>query len=306
MSGTIVVVGSLNMDMVVRVPRHPGPGETILGEDFNTFPGGKGANQAVAAARLGAAVKMIGRLGADAFGDALLETLQRDGVDISQVLRHPGVKTGVAMISVDADGQNSIVVAPGANARLTAEDISAAESVFTDAAVVVLQLEIPLPAVKRAAELGKKYGAKVVLNPAPAQPLEDSLAKLVDYIIPNQSELAILINSFQEGSVERAAARLKDKGFQKVVVTLGENGAFFLEGDRNLYLPTFPVTVVDTTAAGDAFVGAFSVALSEGISIEKAILWGNAAGALAVTRPGAQPSLPAREEVERLLAQGRF
>lgn len=306
MSGTIVVVGSLNMDMVVRVLRHPGPGETILGEDFNTFPGGKGANQAVAAARLGTAVKMIGRVGADAFGDALLETLQRDGVDISQVLRHPGVKTGVAMISVDADGQNSIVVAPGANARLTAEDISAAESVFTDAAVVVLQLEIPLPAVKRAAELGKKYGAQVVLNPAPAQPLEDSLAKLVDYIIPNQSELANLINSCQESSVERAAARLKDKGFQKVVVTLGEKGAFLLEGDRNLYIPAFPVTVVDTTAAGDAFVGAFSVALSEGTSIEKAVMWSNAAGALAVTRLGAQPSLPSREEVERLLAQGRF
>ncbi len=303
MTGHIVVVGSLNMDLVVRAPRHPQPGETILGGDFRTFPGGKGANQAVAAARLGAAVQMIGRVGADAFGDALLQTLAQDGVNTAHVRRDQETPTGVALITLNAAGQNAIVVAPGANARVTPQDVVAAQAALAGAAVLLLQLECPLPAVAKAIELAKQHRAQVVLNPAPAQPLDAALLSQVDYLLPNQNELALLTGL---GDIRPAMSRLQAVGVRRVVVTLGEEGVLVAEGGSEVHLPAHGVTVVDTTAAGDAFAGAFAVALLEGHSTRQAAAWGNAAGALAVTRAGAQPSLPRRDELEKFLAAARM
>jgi len=302
MTGHIVVVGSLNMDLVVRAPRHPQPGETIMGGDFRTFPGGKGANQAVAAARLGAAVQMIGRVGADAFGDALLQTLAQDGVAARHVRRDQEAPTGVALITLNAAGQNAIVVAPGANARVTPEDVVAAEAAFAGAAVLLLQLECPLPAVAQAIELAKQHGAQVVLNPAPAQPLDVALLAKVDYLLPNQNELALLTG---RDAIRPAVSRLQAVGVRRIVVTLGEEGVLVAEDDSEIHIPAHGVTVVDTTAAGDAFAGAFAAALLEGHSTRQAAAWGNAAGALAVTRAGAQPSLPRRSELEKFLAEAR-
>lgn len=298
MAGHIVVVGSLNMDLVVRSPRHPQPGETLLGTEFHTFPGGKGANQAVAAARLGGQVKMIGRVGADAFGDALIQTLSQDGVDTRHIARLQDAPTGVALITVDAAGQNTIVVVPGANGELSPPDLLAAESAFETASVVVMQLEIPLLTVAYAADLARRRGACVVLNPAPAQPLGTTL-KQVDVLIPNQPEAALLTGA---ASARDAAKRLRASGVRSVIVTLGEDGVLVVEGETETHLPPHRVSVVDTTAAGDAFVGAFAVALAEGRSTREAAAWGNAAGALAVTRAGAQPSLPSRAELEQFLA----
>ena len=297
-TNTIVVVGSINMDLVVRSPRLPAPGETILGAEFHMFPGGKGANQAVAAARLGAAVKLIGRVGTDAFGDALLQTLAQDKVELEHVARDPDMPTGVALITVDAAGQNTIVVVPGANGRLTPEDISLAEAAFVGASVLLLQLEIPLPAVERAIELAQRRHVRVVLNPAPACPLDAALLSRVDDLIPNQTELALLSGA---GSTREAIEHLRGMGVRRIVVTLGEEGALVVEDGQEIHAPSHRVTVVDTTAAGDAFVGAFAVALSEGRSTREAAAWGTAAGALAVTRAGAQPSLPTRAELASLL-----
>jgi ribokinase len=301
MKGHIVVVGSLNMDLVVRSPRHPQPGETIIGSDFRTFPGGKGANQAVAAARLGAKVKMIGRVGKDAFGDTLLQTAAKDGVDTTFIHRDPHAATGVAMITVSAQGQNTIVVASGANGQLTPEDISDAKAAFEGAAVLLLQLETPLHTVEHAVELAQRYGLQVVLNPAPAQPLPADLLARIDYIVPNEIELASLTG---EDDLHAAIHQLLAIGVQHVIVTLGEKGVLVADDGREIPLPAHQVEVVDTTAAGDALVGAFSVALMEGQSPVQAARWGNAAGALAVTRAGAQPSLPYRENLERFLEIG--
>jgi ribokinase len=296
----IVVVGSLNMDLVVHAPRHPQPGETILGSEFHTFPGGKGANQAVAAARLGGQVRMIGLVGQDDFGDALLQTLASDGVDAEHVLRHASAATGVALITVDAAGQNTIVVASGANGRLTPGDVSAAEDAFRGASLLLVQLESPLPAVGRALELARRHGLRTVLNPAPAQPLELALLARVDYLVPNETELALLTGI----DARREALReLHRWGVGRVIVTLGECGVLIAEDGGELHLPAYHVVPVDTTAAGDAFVGAFAVALTEGRSVDKAAVWANAAGALAVTRLGAQPSLPTRAELTGFLRE---
>jgi len=252
----------------------------------------------VAAARLGAAVRMIGRVGADAFGEALLQTLAQDGVDTRHVRRDQEAPTGVALITLNAAGQNAIVVAPGANARVTPQDVIAAEAAFAGAAVLLLQLECPLPAVAQAIALAKQHGAQVVLNPAPAQPLDAALLAQVDYLLPNQNELALLTGL---ADLRPAVSRLQAVGVRRIVVTLGEEGVLVAEGDSERHIPAHGVTVVDTTAAGDAFAGAFAVALLEGHSTYQAAAWGNAAGALAVTRAGAQPSLPRRDELERFL-----
>ena len=299
MAGHILVVGSLNMDLVVRSPRHPQPGETLLGTEFHTFPGGKGANQAVAAARLGGQVKLIGRVGADAFGDALLETCSQDGVDTRHVEQLQDAPTGIALITVNDAGQNTIVVVPGANGKLSPPDLLSAAPAFEGASVVVIQLEIPLLTVTYAADLARRYGARVVLNPAPAQPLSATCLEQVDVLIPNQSEAALLTGCALAGD---AARRLMASGVRSVIVTMGEGGVLIAEGETATHLPAHRVSVVDTTAAGDAFVGAFAVALAEGRTVREAAAWGNAAGALAVTRAGAQPSLPERAEVERFLA----
>ncbi len=305
MAGHIIVVGSLNMDLVVRSPRHPLPGETLLGSDFHTFPGGKGANQAVAAARVGGIVAMVGRVGSDDFGVALLQNLAANGVDTVHVRRDEEAATGVALITVAANGQNTIVVAPGANGSVVANDVAAARALFGDGDVLLLQLEIPVPAVARAVDEARKRGTRVVLNPAPAQPLDAALLKHVDVLVPNQSELGLLTGMAVESveEVTSAAMALRAMGVKNVIVTLGSEGVLVLDETNTSLLPPYAVDVVDTTAAGDAFVGAFAVALGRGATLVEAARWGNAAGALAVTKAGAQPSLPSRAELEQMLAR---
>jgi ribokinase len=306
MNPHVTVVGSLNMDLVVRAPRIPQPGETIIGSQYRQVPGGKGANQAVAAARLGAHVSMVGRVGHDAFGQALLENLARDGVDHSSVLRHEGAATGVALIVVDDAGQNSIVVASGANARLSPGDVEAAEAAIRRADVLLLQLESPLETVTWAAEMAQARGLPVVLNPAPARPLPDSLLAMVNVLVPNESETALLAERpvTDRAQAEAAAHALLELGVGAVILTLGERGALLAEPDGVTHVPAFEVTPVDTTAAGDAFVGGLAVALAEGRALAEAVRWGSAAGALATTKEGAQPSLPTRDAVEALLTGG--
>jgi len=299
MAGHIVVVGSLNMDLVVRSPHHPQAGETIIGSDFHTFPGGKGSNQAVASARLGGKVYMIGRVGCDDFGQTLIQTVAKSGVDTKHVLQDNDSATGVALITVDQNGQNTIVVAPGANGRLSIEHVSASEEAFVNAKIVVIQLEIPLPAVRRVITLACHNDTPVVLNPAPAQTLDPGLLSKVDYLIPNQNELIMLTGV---DSIPLAINKLLSWGVKNVIVTLGGEGVIFVEDGIQVHLPAYQVKVVDTTAAGDAFVGAFAVAMVEGLSLRQAVTWGNAAGALAVTIAGAQPSLPTREEFNKFLA----
>lgn len=300
----IIIVGSINMDLVVRAPHIPIPGETVLGDDFATFPGGKGANQAVAAARQGANVSFVGRVGADAFGSKLVEGLQSEGINTRHIGVDPAASSGVALITLDAAGQNSIVVASGANYKLTPEHILAAEKAFDGADVLLLQLESPLETVIAAAELGSNYAVKVLLNPAPAQPLPEELLALVDVLIPNESETALLtdhtVNTLDQA--ESAARKIINQGVGYVVVTLGSRGALLVEQNQPaVHVHTFPVEVVDTTAAGDSFVGAFSVALASGLDLQRAVQYGCAAGALAVTRLGAQPSIPTKTETEGML-----
>lgn len=298
MTGHVVVVGSINMDLVVRAPRHPSPGETILGSQFRTFPGGKGANQAVAAARLGGHVKIVGRVGSDSFGSALIESLRADGVDTTYVKQTEGVSSGVALITVSDEGQNNIVVVPGANALLTPDDIRAADRAFHGAEAVVVQLEIPMETVKEAVRLACDHGVQVILNPAPAQALDESLLAQVDFLIPNEGELLQVTGM---PSVSQAASSIKALGLCSLVVTLGKEGVLVLHNSLSWHVLPHNVEVVDSTAAGDAFVGAFATGLTEGKNAQDAAAWGNAAGALAVTRAGAQPSLPTRVELEAFM-----
>jgi len=304
MTAHITVVGSLNMDLVARAPRIPEPGETIIGTGFRTAPGGKGANQAVAAARLGAQVSMVGRVGVDAFAGQLLDNIAAAGVDHTFVVQDSEAATGVALIVVDDAGQNSIVVASGANMRLVPADVDAAEAVISSADVLLLQLESPLETVTRAAELAHAHGVRVILNPAPARSLPAALLSIVDVLVPNEGETALLtgLPVGSDAEAEAAAAALRDIGVGTVILTLGQRGAILASEKGTQLLPAFDVSPVDTTAAGDAFVGGFAVALAEGRTLAEAVRWGNAAGALATTKLGAQPSLPTRRALEEMLA----
>lgn len=301
----VCVVGSLNIDLVIKVPRLPGAGETVSGGTFATFPGGKGANQAVGAARLGARVALVGRMGTDAFGDQHLAGLRREGIDLTHVRADPGAATGAAFITVDVAGQNMIVVAPGANMRLRPEDIDAAAGAIASARVLLLQLEVPLDTVVRAAQIGREGGALVCLDPAPAAPLPESLYRLVDVINPNETEARILtglpVTTIPEA--ERAAEALLQKGVGAAVVKLGERGSFYLSAAGRAHVPAIPVTAVDTTAAGDAFAAALGIALGEGRALSEAVGFATCTASLKVRRMGAQ-SLPTRAEVEEAMAQG--
>jgi ribokinase len=303
MTARVTIVGSLNIDLIARVPRIPQPGETIIGGDFHTVPGGKGANQAVAAARLGAQVSMVGRVGCDAFAESLLNNLTAAGVDHSFVIQDPEAATGVALIAVNDAGQNSIVVVSGANMRLSPADVDGAEATIASADALLLQLESPLGTVIRAAEVAHSHGVIVILNPAPARSLPAALMSLVDVLVPNESETALLtgLPIGDQAQAEAAAATLRGMGVGMVILTLGERGALLAQAGAIELVPAFEVTPVDTTGAGDAFVGGFAMALAEGRSPAEAVRWGNAAGAVATTRLGAQPSMPTRQAVERLL-----
>lgn len=298
MKSSIVVVGSINIDLVIRAPRLPQIGETLLGGDFHTFPGGKGANQAVACARLGSKVKMIGKVGKDSFGEELLHGLAANGVDINAIEMVSETSSGVALITVLDSGDNAIVVSPAANGQLTPADICNHEELFREASLLVLQLECPLEAVKTAIDLAKNNCVPVVLNPAPAQPLSDQLLQKVDFLVPNQSELAFLTG---EQEIETAIRQLQERGADKIIVTLGEQGALFTEANKIFHVHPYAVRAIDTTAAGDAFVGALAVALSEGKTLLESVQVGNAAGALAVQKAGAQPSLPNRAELTQFM-----
>ena len=302
----IVVVGSLNMDLVVETPTIPLAGETVLGKNFATFPGGKGTNQAVAAARLGAQVSLIGRVGKDAFGDQLLASARADGINVTHVGRDDTAATGVAMIVVDENGQNSIAVASGANFCLTADHVRVAWAALKKVDLLVMPLETPPDTIATAVALAQESGATVVLNPAPARQVSAQILANVDVLVPNEPETAQLTGmpvSTPDESQE-AARQLLALGVGSVVLTLGSRGALVLDGETNDFtmVPAREVKVVDTTAAGDSFVGGLAVALGEGKSLVEAAQFANAVGALAVTRQGAQPGMPARNEVETLLS----
>jgi ribokinase len=301
----IVVVGSINMDLVVRAPVHPAPGETILGSDFHTIPGGKGANQAVAAARLGSQVTMIGRVGKDEFGKSLLENLTKEEIDTQHVGIDQEAASGIAMITLDAAGQNTIVVASGANMCLTPDMVREAWEQLDAIDAVIMQLEIPIDCIIEAVVLAKNCGARVILNPAPARELPEELYRLIDVIVPNESETSILTGLPVEtpDQVDRAANHLLAQGVNAVALTLGSRGVSLLESSGNItQLSPHRVKVVDTTAAGDAFVAGLAVGLAEGATLVNAARLGNAAGAIAVTRLGAQPAMPTRAEVEQLVS----
>jgi len=301
----IVVVGSLNLDLVCAgLPRFPAPGETLTGGRFATFPGGKGANQAVGAARLGAHVTMVGAVGDDRDGDFLCENLARVGVGVDHVRRDAKAATGVAVILVTASGQNEIVLAPGANGAFDPSQLAASEAVIAEAHVVLLQLEIPLETVIAAAKLARAGGAKVILDPAPAAPLPDALLALTDYITPNETELCSLTGggSLTDEAGEDEAALISE-ATRRVLVKLGTRGALLVTEAGAWRFSGLPVKAGDTTAAGDAFNAAFAVALLGGQSEREAGAFACAAAAVSVTRAGAQPSMPTRAETEAMRAR---
>jgi ribokinase len=295
----LVVVGSSNMDLVVRSPRIPVPGETILGGDFLMVPGGKGANQAVAIARLGVHCIFVARLGDDVFGRKSLENFRKENVDTGYVMLTQDTPSGVALITVDEAGNNAIVVAPGANARLSPEDVYRAQAEICSAKAVVAQLEIPLATVHCVAELAHRAGVAFILNPAPAQELSPSLLAMVTAVTPNETEAQILtgVQVVDPESACRAADRLLDMGVKAAIVTMGSKGFLLAEGETREYVAAEKVNAVDTTAAGDAFTGSLAVGVARGQSLREAALFANRAAALCVTKMGAQPSMPTMEEV---------
>jgi ribokinase len=302
MPARLIVLGSINMDLVVYSERLPASGETISGHTFQTFPGGKGANQAVAAARMGAHVAMLGKVGGDSFGSEMLKNLDVNGVDPSHI-RHAEGASGIALITVDDHGHNTIVVVPGANGKVLPADLEKWGNVLDEADYLLLQLEIPLETVLAGARLARLKGVKVILNPAPARPLPDELLELVDVLVLNETETALISGSdvSTTSALENAARKLLETGVGWVVITLGGQGTLAVSAQEVLHMPAFEVTVVDTVAAGDGFIGALAVSLAEAMEPDKALRIANAAGALAVTVRGAQPSLPTRGQVEEFL-----
>lgn len=303
MKPKILVLGSSNTDMIIRLDRIPRLGETILGGKFVTAAGGKGANQAVGAARAGGAVTFIARVGQDMFGQQAVAGFAEDGINVDFVFRDAAAPSGVALIFVAKDGENSIAVASGANAKLSSSDVKQARSAFADASVLVMQLETPLATVRAAADLAAKHGLRVILNPAPAQPLPDKLLRRVSILTPNETEAELLtgIKVDSEAAASKATDRLLARGVQTVIVTLGARGAFVASADGRELVPSFKVKAVDTTAAGDIFNGALAVALAEAKPLRDAVRFANAAAALSVTKLGAQPSAPSRKEIEKFL-----
>ena len=295
----IVVVGSTNTDMVVKAARIPAPGETILGGRFLMNPGGKGANQAVAAARLGAEVVFIAKVGDDLFGREAKALFAKENICTDYVLTDPSEPSGVALIMVDAKGENCIAVASGANGTLMPEDIEGVEDIIAQSDLLLMQLETPLETVRYAADVAVNLGVPVILNPAPACELPSDLYDCLEVITPNESEAELLTNIkvTDEASAEAAARVLCDKGVRQVVITMGAKGAYVFDGVDGVMVPAFKVEAVDTTAAGDVFNGALAVALTEELELEEAVRFASKAASISVTRMGAQASAPRREEL---------
>lgn len=301
MPAKIVVVGSFNVDLTSYMRRIPARGETVEGDRFVTGPGGKGSNQAVAAARLGAEVTFIGRVGQDVFAPIALDIWQAEGINTEYVVQDPTVSTGVAPIFVESSGENSIVVVLGANLKIAPEDVDRAVDVIAGADVLITQLEITDEIVAHALRTARALGVRTILNPAPARALPNDVLALADYITPNETELATLSGA-GGGDVLTMGRSLLVADSQTIVATLGANGAQFIQREATAVIPTYRVEVVDTTGAGDAFNGGLAVALAEGKPLPEAIAFANATAALCVTKPGTAPSMPRRAEVEALLA----
>lgn len=301
MKNKIVVVGSCNTDMVIKVHHLPQPGETIIGYDFMTNQGGKGANQAVSVARMGGSTAFIARLGNDGFGHKSLELLKNEGINTEHVYFTEGVSTGIAMIPVDKNGENSIIVASGANALLSIKDIESARDTISDASILLMQLETPIPTLIQAAKIAQAAGVKVVLNPAPfpKDPLPDELLEHVDLVIPNETEACGMsgIKISDESSIIKAIQKIQSLGVTDVVLTAGGAGAYTIIDGQLINIKAFKTNVVDTTAAGDTFCGALCVALNEGKSLDKAIRFANKAASISVSRMGAWRSIPQRTEI---------
>ena len=302
----IVVIGSSNTDMIIRLKRIPRPGETVLGGEFLTAAGGKGANQAVAAARAGGSVSLIARVGRDSLGDQAVAGFVHEGIEISHLIRDGRVASGAALIFVAQDGENCIAVASGANGRLSPADVQRASPLIARAKIVLMQLETPLKTVAAAAQLAASRGALVVLNPAPARSLPDTLLRRVSILTPNQSEAELLtgIRLTSLAGAKKAAERLLRRGVQSVILTLGSRGALIANDQGTRVIRGFEVKAVDTTGAGDVFNGILAVALSEDRTLEEAVRIANAGAAISVTRRGAQPSVPTRYEIMRFLKRG--
>jgi ribokinase len=303
---SVVVFGSLNMDLTTYVPRLPGPGETLLGHSFLTAPGGKGANQAVAAARLGVPTRLFGRVGDDAFGPEVLSAIQAHGVDVAGVRVDDRHTTGLAVINVDDRAENTIVVISGANMVLDESDVARCLPALESARVLLLQLEVPVEADIAIARAARERGVAVVFDPAPAREFPADLFPLIDIITPNEVEAQALLG-FPVRSMEdaaRAAAELRARGARSAIVKLGARGAVYDAAEARGRMPAFSVAPVDTVAAGDAFNGGLAAALAEGRGVVEAVRWGAAAGALSVTKHGAIPSMPARQQLDLLLREG--
>lgn len=302
----LVVLGSVNADHVLRVPHFPRPGETLTGHSYQVVPGGKGANQAVAAARLGAPVSFIARIGDDAIGQQMRQGFEQDGIDVSAVELDETLPTGIAIIYVSDEGENSIGISAEANGALSPAMVKRHEAMIADAHTLLLQLEVPLESVFEAAKLARSHGTRVVLNPAPARPLPAELLALVDFITPNQTEAELLtgVKVSDEASAAQAAARFHQMGISDVMITLGSQGVYCSNARQQQLIPGFRVEAVDTTAAGDTFNGALLAAELAGADFNAAVRFAHGAAALSVTKFGAQSSIPSKVEVDAfLLAQ---
>lgn len=303
MPAKIIVVGSSNTDMIIQVPRIPGPGETVVGGKFSTAAGGKGANQAVAAARAGSDVTFIARVGKDHFGEEAVRGFAENNINIDFVTIDETVPSGIAEIFVADDGENSIAVALGANANLSPSDVEKARSEIASSDVLLLQLEMPMETVKKAIFLGKEFGLKVILNPAPAGAIDDEALRQVTILTPNESEAEFLtgVPVRNEADARKAAHMLLKKDVPLVIITLGSDGVLVASRESMIRIPAFPVKAVDTTGAGDVFNGALAVAVAEKRPLRDAVRFAGAAAALSVTKLGAQPSVPWKEEIESFL-----
>ena len=303
MNRKIVVLGSSNTDMIVNVERVPRPGETLLGGAFSMAAGGKGANQAVAVARSGGEVSFICKLGRDLFGDQALAGFRKDGINVRYVLRDPASPSGVALIFVGRDGENSIGVASGANANLTPLEVNRFKDVISGSRILLMQLETPLSAVSSAAKIAARNGVTVILNPAPACPLPAELLKHISILTPNETEASLLSGMPVKDvrDAEKAARKIMARGVKTVIVTLGAKGALVVTREGAVRVPGFKVRAKDTTAAGDTFNGALATALSEAKPLMEAVRFAGGAAAISVTRPGAQPSVPFRPEIDAML-----
>ena len=302
---SILVFGSINMDITAYVPRIPRPGETLHGHSYITVPGGKGNNQAVACARLGAKTRFIGRVGNDPFGPGVLETIAKENVDVSNILVDQKNDTGIAIISVDDSAENAIIVIAGANMAMDDSDVERAISIMDDANVLLLQLEVSPKPNFRVAKEAKQHGLTVILDPAPIHPIPDEVFPLIDFLTPNEVETEGIVG-FKPSNKEEAAQAakiLREKGVKTAIIKMGALGACYDSPQGSGFVQAFKVEPIDTVAAGDAFNGGLAVAISEGKSIEEAVRWGAAAGAIATTRKGALPAMPYRYELSKLLEE---